>query len=344
MLGRRTFTASMAIAATVSAVASLGMIESAWAQQRAKLPKVAILLPRAPATPTCEPDLQAGALPCFTEAMRDLGYVDGKNVSFDVRFGEEDYVKLPALATELVSHRPEVVYTAGPAAIAAASATTTIPIIVGPGDEETLTRLAGNFAHPTGNVTGFTLASVEQELKCLEFLKELAPRASRVAVLLNPDSPRMRDYPGILSPAAARMGLTLIRIEARSRSDLPRAFAAIAASGANAIYVLADPLLTGTSPGRKQLSELALKQGLPVVSPNAQVASDGGLLSFGTDLNVLVRRAATYIDKVLKGVKVADLPVERPTVFKLSVNVQTAKALGIVIPQSLMLRADAVIQ
>ena len=156
-----------------------------------------------------------------------------------------------------------------------------------------LSHLAGNFAHPAANVTGFTVTSFEQEVKCLEFLKELAPRTSRVAVLLNPDNPRYRDYPGILAPAATQWGMTLIRIEARSLADLPPALAAIAASGANAIYIAGDPLLWGMSPGSSKVSEWALTQRLPVVSPNARVAADGGLLSFGTDINVLHRRAAS---------------------------------------------------
>ena len=344
MMVRRTFMGSVAIAAALFSVLNLAMTACAWAQQPAKLSKVAILSPRAPTARACGANMEGSSLPCFMEAMRELGYVVGKNVSFEFRFAEEDYKKLPALAAELVLLRPDVILTAGPGATAAANATTTIPIIVGPAGEETLTRLAGNLAHPTGNVTGFTLNSVEQELKCLQYLKELAPRTSRVALLLNPDNPGYRDYPGILAPTAAQLGLTLIRIEARSLSDLPQAFADIVASGANAIYIVDDPALAGTGPVRKQVSEWALKQRLPVVSPNARVASDGGLLSFGTDLNALNRRAATYVDKVLKGAKPADLPVERPSVFNLSMNTRTAKALGIVIPQSLLLRADEVIQ
>ncbi len=344
MRDRRTFMGGMAIAVACLSVLNLAMTACAWAQQSAKLPKVAILSPRAPTSQACGANMQGSSLPCFLDAMRELGYVAGKNVSFEFRFAEDDYKKLPALAAELVRLRPDVILTAGPGATAAANATTTIPIIVGPGGEETLTRLAGNLAHPTGNVTGFTLVSVEQELKCLQLLKELVPRTSRVALLLNPDNPSNRDYPGLLAAAAAQLGLTLIRIEARNVSDLSQALAAIAASGANAIYLIDDPALAGTGPVRKQVSEWALKRGLPVVSPNARVASDGGLLSFGTDLNVLNRRAAAYVDKVLKGVKPVDLPVERPSVFNLSVNVKTAKALGIVIPQSLLLRADEVIQ
>jgi len=329
----------------VLSILGLALSPCAWAQQPAKLPKVAILSPRAPTTQACGANMQVSYLPCFFDAMRELGYVDGKNVSFEVRYAEEDYRRLPALAAELVRLRPDVILTAGtPGATAAANATTTIPIIVGPAGEEPLTRLAGNLAHPTGNVTGFTLDSVEQILKCLQFLKELAPRASRVALLLNPENPNFRDYPGTLVPAATQLGLTLITIEARSVSVLPQAFAAIAASGANAIYFFDDGALTGSTSVRKQVGEWALKQRLPVVSSNARFASDGGLLSFGTDLHALQRRAAGYVDKVLKGTKPADLPVERPSVFKLSVNAKTAKALGLTIPQSLLQRADEVIQ
>jgi putative ABC transport system substrate-binding protein len=341
MIGRRAFVGSVTIAAIVCALASMGTVVSAWAQLTSKLPKVGILLARSPTTSTC--GASPAALACFIEGMHDLGYVEGKNVTFIVRFPEGDYQKLPALASELVGLQPDVIFTNGPGAIPAASATKTIPIIVGPENEETLTRLAGNLAHPTGNVTGFTLASVDQEYKCLQFLKELAPGTSRVVVLLNPDNPRYRDYPGALAPAGEQLGLTLIRIEARSPSDLPQAFGAIAASGAKAIYLAGDPVLADIH-GRTLLAGWALKHGLLVVSTNGQVAADGGLLSFGTDINALHRRAATYVDKVLKGAKLADLPVERPSVFKLSVNARTAKALGIVIPQPLLLRADEVIQ
>jgi putative ABC transport system substrate-binding protein len=342
MMVRRTFMGSAAIAAALFSILSLAMTACAWAQQPAKLPKIAILSTLAPTTQTCGPNLPT--LPCFKDAMRELGYVDGKNVSFEFRFADGDYKKLPLLATELVRLRPDVIYTSGPGVSAAASATTTIPIVVAPAGEETLTRLAANLAHPTGNVTGFTLVSVEQELKCLEFLKELAPRASRVALLLNPDSPGYRDYPGILAPAAAQLGVTLIRIEARNVSDLPHAFAAIAASGANAIYLVDDPALAATGEGRKLVSEWALSRRLPVASSNSSVAPDGGLVSLGTDRPALARRAAFYVDKILKGAKPADLPVERPSVFKLSVNVKTAKALGLTIPQSVLLRADEVIE
>ena len=166
------------------------------------------------------------------EGLRALGYVEGRNVSLEYRFADGDYKRLPALAAELVSLRPDVIYThTGAGADAAArAATTTIPIVVGPAGEATLTRLAVNLARPTGNVTGVTLNSSEQDQKCLQLLKDLAPRASRVAVLVNPDNSAYRDYPGVLSPAATKLDVTLIRIDARGVSELPQAFAAIESS------------------------------------------------------------------------------------------------------------------
>ena len=343
-MGRRRFIGTLATVGALFSVVNIALITCAWAQQPAKLPIVAILQQRAPPTESCRANMQGSSLPCFMDALRELGYVEGKNVSLEIRFAEDDYTKLPALAAELVGLRPDVILTAGAGAAAAAKATTTIPIIVGAASEETLTRLAGNLARPAGNVTGFTLTSVEQEIKLLQILKEVAPRTSRLALVLNPDNPGYRNYPGNLAPTAAQLGVTLIKIEARNVSDLPQAFAAIAASGANAIYLFDDAALAGSGPVRKEVGEWAVKRKLPVVSPNARVASDGGLVSFGTDLNTLNRRAAAYVDKILKGLKPADLPVERPSKFNLSVNVNIAKALGLTIPQSLLLRADEVIR
>ncbi|HVS57241.1 MAG TPA: ABC transporter substrate-binding protein, partial [Casimicrobiaceae bacterium] len=256
-----------------------------------------------------------------------------------------DYKRLPALAAELVSLRPDVIYTyTGAGAEAAAKATTTIPIVAGPAGEEPLIRLAGNLARPTGNVTGATLDSIEQDQKCLQLLKELAPRTSRVAILLDPDNPRWRGYPDVLSAAAAQLGVTLIRIDARGAVELPQAFTAIAASRVDAIFMVDDAALAGSGDVRKQVIEWALSRRLPIVSSSTRVAPEGGLVSMGTDISALARRAATYVDKILKGAKPADLPVERPSIFRLSVNLKTAKALGLTIPQSLLLRADEVIE
>jgi ABC-type uncharacterized transport system, periplasmic component len=333
---------SVAIAAALFSALDVAVTQYAWAQHSPKLPRIAILWPLAPTTQTCGANYQGSSLPCFMDAMRERGYVDGKNASFEFRFADNDYNKLPALAIELVSLRPDVIYTAGPGANAAAKATSTIPIIVAPGGEEMLARLAGNLAHPTRNVTGFTLTSVEQRLKCLQLLKELAPGTSRVAFLVNPDDPGYRDYP--VADAAGQLSVTVTRIEARNISDLPQAFAAVVASGADAIYLPDDPTLASTGEARKQIIERALSLRLPLASANSSVAPEGGLVSLGTDRPALARRAAIYVDKILKGAKPADLPVERPSTYKLSLNVKTAKALGLKVPPSLLARADEVIE
>jgi len=316
----RAFNGRLSMAALVC-VLSLAAGASAWAQQPAKLPKVAVLSPRAPTAEACGANRQGTTLPCFLQAMRDLGYVEGRNVSFEFRYANDDFKRLPALAGELVKLRPDVIYTfSSPGLTAAADATSTIPIIVGPAGEILLTRLAGNLARPTRNVTGFTLVSVEQEIKCLELLKELAPHTARVALLINPDNPVDRESPGALAPAAAQLGMSLVTISARDATGLPQAFAAIEAARADAIFDLDDAVLAGNAAVRKQISEWALPRKVAVASPNVLFAADGGLLSFGTDLNALARRAAGYVDKVLKGARPAVLPVERPSKYMLSVQ------------------------
>jgi putative ABC transport system substrate-binding protein len=318
---------------------------SAWAQQPGRLQKVGILSPGNRADMVCLSNNQGGGVGCFMEALRALGYTEGRNVAFEYRFADGAAERLPALAAELVSLRPDVLYTyTTGGAYAAAGATTTIPIIVGPAAEGTFERLAGNFARPVGNVTGLTLTSFGQNAKCLEILKELAPRTSRVAVLVNPDNPNYRRDPGVLDSAARQLGIALTRVDARNASDLPQAFAMIRASGADAIFMDDDAALAGTSEVRKEIIKWALGRRLPVASPSSRVAPDGGLVSLGTDNSALVRRAAFYVHRILGGAKVADLPVERPTTYKLSVNRTTAAAIGLTIPQALLLRADEVIQ
>jgi putative tryptophan/tyrosine transport system substrate-binding protein len=318
---------------------------SAWTQQPGRVQKVGILSPGNRADMVCLSDNQGGGVGCFLEALRALGYADGRNVAFEYRFADGAPERLPALATEMASLRPDVIYTYTTAgAHAAAAATTTIPIIVGPAAESTFERLAGNFARPAGNVTGLTLTNFGQDAKCLQILKELAPHTSRVAVLTNPDNPNYRRDPGVLDAAAIQLGIALTRVDARNASDLPQAFAMIRASGADAIFMDDDAALAGTSEVRKEIIKWALGRRLPMASPSSRVAPDGGLVSLGTDNSALVRRAAFYVHRILGGAKVADLPVERPTTYKLSVNRKTAAALGLTIPQALLLRADEVIQ
>ena len=317
----------------------------AWPQQPVRLPKVAILSPAKQADMACLPNNQGGGAGCLLEGLRALGYSDGRNVAFETRFAEGAAERLPALAAELVALRRDVIYTyTTVGANAAAAATTTIPIVVGPAGEAAMERLAGNFARPVGNVTGLTLMSVGQDEKCLQLLKELAPRIARVAVLANPDNPAYGGYLDLLRPAATQLGITLTRIEARNAAELPQAFTAIRAGRADAILILDDVALAGTTEVRRQIIQWALGQRLPVASSSARVAPDGGLVSLGTDNSALVRRAAFYVHRILGGAKPGDLPVERPTVYTLSLNRKTAAALGLTIPQALLLRADEVIQ
>jgi putative ABC transport system substrate-binding protein len=319
---------------------------AAWTQQPGRLPTVGILSPGKQADMDCASRTDQGPGPgCFVAGLRALGYDDGRNVTLEYRFSEGASERLPALAAELVRLRPDVIFTfTTVGAEAAAGATSTIPIVVGPAAEVTLERLAGNFARPVGNVTGVTLNYLEQEQKCLQLLKELAPRTSRVAFVGNPDNPSARRYPGVLVPAATQLGIKLTRIDVRNAADLPQAFALALANGVDALYIADDAAIAGVADVRRQIIKWALGRRLPVASASSRVAPDGGLVSLGADNAALARRSAYYVHRILGGAKPADLPVERPTIYKLSVNRKTAAALGLTIPQSLLLRADEVIQ
>lgn len=316
-----------------------------WTQPLRGPPKIGILSPGAATNTDCAAEVVGSAIGCFLDALRSLGYVDGRNVIIEYRYADEHYERLPALAAELVTRGPDVIYTHTTAgAEAAAKATATIPIVVGPAGEATIARLAGSLARPTANVTGLAITTIEQDKKCLQLLKELAPRTSEVALVVNPDNVAWRRYPEVLEPAATQLDLTLTRIDVRNSSDLPQAFAAIVARGANAIFLVDDPLIVAATDTRQQILDWALNRRLPVVSSSRLIAPSGGLVSLGSEIPPLARRAASYVDKILKGAKPADLPVELPSVFKLTVNLKTAKALGLTVSQPLLLRADEVIE
>jgi putative ABC transport system substrate-binding protein len=316
----------------------------ARAQKPAELPTIGILSPNSPVG-ACEHDRPWRTVCYFLDGLRALGYVEGRNVAFAYRFADGDYKRLPALAKELVALKPNVIYThTGLSADAAAGATTTIPIVIGPAGEASLARLAGNLGRPTGNVTGIALNAIEQDEKCLQLLKELAPRIIRVAVLINPDNFDYRGYPNVLGVAAAQAGVTLIGVQIGNVSDLRQAFATLAEGGADAILLTADPLLTASDEIRPKIIEWASSRRVPLASPSYRVAPGGGLLSLSTDIEAPAHRAAFYVHRILKGARPAELPVERPTTFKLVVNGKTAAILGLAIPQSVLLRADEVIQ
>ncbi len=317
----------------------------AWPQQPTRLPMVAILSDGGPTA--CGSGNTGEAVACMVDGLRALGHVAGQNVTLEYRYARGDFTRMPALAAELVALRPDVLYTlTTPGADAAAGATATIPIVVGPAGQPTLMRLAGSLARPTGNVTGLTTSvdGADMSKKCLQLLKELAPRTARVAVLFNPGVTPNVALVDDLERAVGQLGIVLQRVEARNAADLRQAFAAIAGGRADAILMLTDGNLAGNSGVRRLVNDWAASQRMPVVALFSPFAADGALLTLATDLNAIARRAAFYVHRLLGGAKPGDLPIERPTVFKLSLNRKTAAALGITIPPSVLLRADEVLQ
>jgi putative ABC transport system substrate-binding protein len=250
-----------------------------------------------------------------------------------------------ALAAELVAGQPDLLYTfSSAAARAAAAATSTIPIVVAPANEAVMAGIVTDFAHPPGNVTGLTLAGPEQYEKCLQLLKEAAPSVTRLGLLLNPLNPAWQNYPDGLAAASKSLGLTLVRMEARGLEEVEQAFDAATTEEVDGLFGFGDPTLLGTTAGMERIVALVRQHRLPSVSDETDFARRGGLLSLGPDFVAIGLRAAEYIDRILQGAKVAELPVERPAAYKLIVNLKTAQELGITIPPSILLRADEVIE
>ena len=280
----------------------------------------------------------------FRQGLRELGWVEGQNIVIDYRFAEGRYDRLPDLAAELVRLKVDVIV-ASPTtpAAAAKNATGTIPIVmIGAGADPVGQGLVASLARPGGNVTGLSY-STGQEIfgKQLELLKEIVPKVRRVAVLWNPAVPAIAPAIGEVKVAARSLGVELQLLEARGSDDFDGAFAAMAEERAGALLVLVDPVF---SFHRTRLAGLATKNRLPAAYTNRQPVDAGGLMSYGPSFSDLWRRAAGYVDKILKGAKPADLPVEQPTLFELVINLKTAKALGIDFPPSILLRADEVIE
>jgi putative ABC transport system substrate-binding protein len=311
--------------------------------QAARLPKIAILSPNTLAHAQDKSGIST--VNNMLRSLAELGYVDGKSVIFEFRFAERVLDRLPAMAAELVAGQPDVLYTfSSAAARAAAAATSIIPIVVAPVNEVAMAGMVTDFARPTGNVTGLTLAGPEQYEKCLQLLKEAAPGVTRVGLLLNPLNPAWQNYPEGLAVAGKTLGLTLVRMEARGLEDVEQAFDAATAEDIDGVFGFGDPSLLGTTAGMERIVGLIRAHHLPSVSDETDFARRGGLLSLGPDFIAMGRRAAEYIDRILGGAKVAELPVERPAQYKLIVNLKTAQQLGITIPPALLLRADEAIE
>ena len=275
--------------------------------------------------------------------MRELGYVDGQNIAIETRWAGGKYERLAGLAAELVRLKVNVIVTYGPPAIQAAKeATGTIPIVMVAGVLVAgTTGLVASLSRPGGNLTGVTLMASELVAKQLELVKQVLPRVSRVALLGNPANAGTAPQVRQAREAARALGMHLDSLEASGPGEIDRAFAAMSRGQAGAVIVLVDGML---SDHRTRIADLAATRRLPVVYGLTDDVEVGGLIAYGASVADSMRRLATYVDKILKGAKPGDLPVEQPTKFELVINLKTAKALGLTIPQSLLLRADQVIQ
>jgi putative ABC transport system substrate-binding protein len=281
----------------------------------------------------------------FLQGLRDLGYVEGRNLVIEYRDAGGKFERLPALAAELVALKVDVILApSAVAALAAKQATRTLPIVFAGVPGPVTSGLVTSLARPGGNVTGLSALTPELVGKCLEQLKQAVPGVSRVAVLWQPGALPERTDKDMLKGAevAARaLGVRPQFLEARGPEDFDRAFAAMTRARADALTVLPSPMLNTE---RRRLVDLAAKNRLPAVYPWRESVDAGGLMSYGPDRADMFRRAATYVDRILKGAKPGDLPVEQPTKFELVINLKAAKALGLTIPQSLLQRADELIQ
>jgi putative ABC transport system substrate-binding protein len=278
----------------------------------------------------------------FRHRLRDLGYAEGENIVLEFRWADGHADRVPGLAAELVRLNVDVIVTAGTvAAVAARNATATTPIVMATGAGAVETGLVTSLARPGGNLTGVTSVTHELSGKRLQLLREVLPRASRFALLLDTGNPTSRLVAEQMLGAAKTLGVLLHVQEVRSAGELENAFATIARERAAGLIIVDSPPFF---PERSRLAKLALKHRLPMLVGAKEYVEAGGLIGFGTDFPQLFRRAAEYVDKILKGAQPANLPMEQPTKFELAINLKTAKALGLTLPPSLLARADRVIE
>ena len=279
----------------------------------------------------------------FRAGLRDLGYVDGKNVTIEFRFAEGRYDRLPELAAELVRLNVDVIVTHSvPGALAAKQATATnpIPVVMTNVSDALGAGIVASLARPGGNITGDTFFVSELAAKRLELLKDAVPRLRRVAVLANPDNATTSHAYQTMEVAARDLNISLLRLNVRAAADLDAAFAAMAKENIDAFAVVEDIVLIQN---HKRIAEFAIRQLLPSIS-FLEYAEEGGLFGYGANYLALYRRAAIFVDKILKGAKPADIPIERPTTFEFVINMKTAKALALTIPSTMLVRADRQIE
>jgi putative ABC transport system substrate-binding protein len=309
---------------------------AAEAQQPGKISRIGFLI-------TSSPSAIAPRMEAFRQGLRELGYAEGKNIVIERRHAEGKFDRLPALAAELVSLKVDVIVTSGPTATRPAkSATSTIPSVMTFDDDPVGSGFVASLARPGGNITGLSTLSPEISGKQLELLKEIVPKLGRVAVIGTSTRQGTKQTLKEMEPAAGAFGVKLQYLDVQNPKDIESVFRAATTKGrADAILVLQSPVFNSH---RAQIADLALKSRLPATYPRREFVEDGGLMSYGVSISDLDRRAAGYVDKILKGAKPADLPVEQPTKFELVINLNAAKQIGLTIPPNVLARADKVIR
>lgn len=304
-------------------------------RQQGKTARVGILSPLNEAA-------AANIVKTLRESLRELGWVEGRNLAIEVRFADGRYDRLPVLAADLAHINLDVLVTgATSGALAAKKATTTIPIVAVTTGDPVASGLVASLARPGGNLTGVTALGRELSAKRLSLLKETLPGVSRVAVVSNPNNSETGAMLNELHPAARILGLQLHVLEVRGPTEFEQAFATLSRGQSEAVMVLTDPIFLTN---RRLIVEHVSKRRLPAIYPFGEMVEAGGLMYYGAPLAEMYRRAAAYVDKILKGAKASELPVEQPTQFELAINLNTAKALGLAIPASVMIQATRIIK
>jgi len=307
---------------------------AAFAQQAGKIARIGFL-------GATSASGYAKQLDGFRLGLRDFGYMEGKNIVLEYRWAEGNYAQLAELAAELVRSKVDVIVTHGtPGTRAAKGATTTIPIVMAISGDAVATGLVVSLPRPGGNITGSTFFGPELSAKQIELLKEILPRITRVAVLVNPDNPVIGPMSKAIEITTKSLNLGLQQFAVRGPNEFENAFSAMVQKSVEAVAIQEDGMLNANV---RTAGDLAMRKRLPLIG-NTEVPRAGGVLGYGVNFPEVFRRAAYFVDKILKGAKPADLPVQQPTKFELVINLKTAKALGITIPQSLLSRADEVIQ
>ena len=312
----------------------LALSVPADAQQTGKVPRIGILAPGSSTFPT------SAYHDSFRQGLRELGYIEGKNIFIEIRYAEGKQDQLSDFATELVKLKVDVIVTATrPGVLAAKNATSAIPIVFAAVGDPVRAGLVSSLARPGGNITGLSIIETELFGKRLEFLKETFPKITRVAHFRDATSPGTGSAE--MQATASALGLQLQSLEVRSAKDFDGAFEAILKERAQALTATASPVI---SINQQRIVAFAATNRLPAIYPYSEVIDAGGLMFYGVSFSDLFRRAATYVDKILKGAKPADLPVEQPTKFEFVINLITAKQIGVTIPPNVLVRADRVIK